>query len=249
MLGNGPTGRKSTLQMHVQRMVEAQHNDYYAFEGLLQTPLAYMSSKESWDNYLRVLKSGLIPAMGFNTNLPHDMAGHLFPFTPIELHSGYLLGKERIIATHSGNYGWRNERALAQVFRFDSQGKITPSDFITQLGSEARTPVTLQEKEAVIFERLPLRFEPAKSSAKWRASASQIQSDVTSLSLHLDAPNGGVLVLEPGVLPASEVAVQIGNAPARNVKISKVAVRVNVPANFSGTILITKVLAGKKEKA
>src|SRR5690606_17803345 len=94
--------------------------------------------------------------------LPHDILPHLFPFTPIELHAGYLLGRERIIATHSGNYGWQNERALAQVVHFGAQGKIASADFVTKVGSEARTAVMLQNQEAVVLKRLPLRLEPAK---------------------------------------------------------------------------------------
>ncbi len=31
---------------------------------------------------------------------------HMFPFTPIELHSGYLIGRERILTNRSGLFGW-----------------------------------------------------------------------------------------------------------------------------------------------
>jgi hypothetical protein len=185
--------------------------------------------------------------MGMSFELP-PIAQYVFPFTPIELHAGYLLGRERVIATHSGNYGWHHERALAQIFHFDSQGKITPHNFVTHLGSEARTPIALKENEAVVLERLPLRFEPAKPNAKWQADVSQIHSDATGLSLQFNAPVGGVLVLEPGVLPdknAAPVAVQIGDAPARNIKIGKADARIKVPAKFSGTVRIIKVLAEK----
>jgi hypothetical protein len=244
---NGASAVKGTMGPGIYRMIETQHNDYYGYEGLLQSPLGYLSWNHGWNDYLKNFKAGLIPGMGMSFELP-PIAQYVFPFTPIELHAGYLLGRERIIATHSGNYGWHHERALAQIFHFDAQGKITPHNFVTHLESEARTPIALKENEAVVLERLPLRFEPAKSDAKWQADVSQIHSDATSLSLQFNAPTGGVLVLEPGVLPdanATKVAVQIGDAPARNIKIGKADARIKVPAKFSGTIRIIKVLAEK----
>ena len=33
---------------------------------------------------------------------------YMFPFTPIELHEGYVIGEERIITAKSGLYGWRD---------------------------------------------------------------------------------------------------------------------------------------------
>ena len=34
------------------------------------------------------------------------LTSHMFPFTPIELHSGYLIGQERIVTNRSGLFGW-----------------------------------------------------------------------------------------------------------------------------------------------
>lgn len=42
--------------------------------------------------------------------------------TPLELHAGYLLGKERIVATHDGNYGW-DEPFRYRLWIYDAEGK------------------------------------------------------------------------------------------------------------------------------
>lgn len=246
LLVNGPTARKSTLKRQVQRMTEIQHNEFYGFEGLLQTPLGYMSWQDGWDYYLRGLKSGLLPAVGFRSDMPHDIAGHLFPFTPIELHSGYLLGKERIVATHNGNYGWKGEPVLALVHHFNTEGKATTSDFTTRIGKEARTAITLQEKEAIVLERLPVRFEPVKPGAGGNAEASQVRYDENGLSLNLNAPTGGILTLSNGtflVTANATVSVQVGSHPVQRIKAINGVVRVMIPAEFVGKIHIQKAAA------
>ena len=47
----------------------------------------------------------------------------MFPFTPIELNGGWLVGKERILTAVSGEFGWRGERPEVEVFVFDELGR------------------------------------------------------------------------------------------------------------------------------
>lgn len=242
LLGNGPTGRKSTLRYHVQRMTEIQHNDYYAYEGLLQTPLGYISWADGWKDYLDAFKSAMIPAMGFSQKLP-VIAGHLFPFTPIELHSGYLLGKERIIATHSGNFGWSRQRQLAAVYRFDENGKISNGEDVTRIGGEARTAVSLKPREAVLLERVPLQLIPGKEDKNWNAEVSEVSYDENSISLKVSAPVGGELVLQTGefeIKNGRPCLVQLGTGKTESYKSTNNTIRVNIPAGFDGTIRISK---------
>jgi len=46
----------------------------------------------------------------------------MFPITPVELHSGYVIGKERILTNRSGQFGWGDDSS-AEVHVFDGQGK------------------------------------------------------------------------------------------------------------------------------
>lgn len=240
LLVNGPTGSSQTLRDHVQRMTEAQQSDEYGYQGLLQTPLAYMSWQDGWDNFLRVLGLGLLPVVRGARVLPHDISPHLTPFTPIELHAGYLLGKERIIATHSGSYGWAGERALARVCHFNSAGKLGAGDFVTAVGTEARTKVALLDREAVVLERLPLSFLPGQSPGA-EAEVSEIQYRAREVTVRLAAPRGGVLTVRAGEFPVREgvaVTLHLGGT-SRSLAPVKEALVIPVPAGFSDTVRLT----------
>lgn len=150
LLGNGPTGTKALLRTGVQRMVESQHNDYWTYEGNLQTPLGYISGYTAWKNYRRVLSMAALPvAIGIHQE--HDISRHLFPFTPIELHYGYMLGRERIIALHDGNYGWDGNFRY-RLWIYDGEGKVADENPAWQ-SSVNRVPVKVPEGGVVVMER------------------------------------------------------------------------------------------------
>src|SRR6185312_9390610 len=100
-----PICTRAILDAHLQHMTEIQHNDYWAFEGNLQNPLGYMSYRKDFGNLVRALNLAMLPA-GCSYEYPYDISRYLFPFTSLEIHSGYLLGKERIVTTRSGEFGW-----------------------------------------------------------------------------------------------------------------------------------------------
>jgi hypothetical protein len=49
---------------------------------------------------------------------------YMFPFTPIELHEGYVIGKERILTDRSGLFGW-GDKSEFSTYVFDRSGKET----------------------------------------------------------------------------------------------------------------------------
>ncbi|MCK5806217.1 MAG: hypothetical protein KAI66_25520 [Lentisphaeria bacterium] len=51
----------------------------------------------------------------------YGVLNHMFPFTPIELHEGWVVGKERIITTVSGSFTWPNQEKPI-CLRFDLRG-------------------------------------------------------------------------------------------------------------------------------
>ncbi|MCK5805938.1 MAG: hypothetical protein KAI66_24115 [Lentisphaeria bacterium] len=51
----------------------------------------------------------------------HGVLNHMYPFTPIELHEGWIVGKERIITAVSGNYAWPH-KDKPSCLRFDTRG-------------------------------------------------------------------------------------------------------------------------------
>ena len=197
ILGNGPCCTKKILSRKPQRMVEIQHNDGWFYQGNLNSPLGYAGGESprdlSW--WIRSLKMATL-LVGTSHDYEYDISRYTFPFTPIELHSGYLLGQERIITVHSGNYGWSGNRCLVQVRHFGKKGKLTNMDFPTTVASEARTKVELADGEALVLERLPVTVEPKSGTAK--VSGVSYSSD--GLSFSLKAPDGAKVQVTNGTL-------------------------------------------------
>lgn len=210
LMGNGPTATRKILAKKPQRMVEIQHNDTWAYEGNLDSPLGYASSRMDFGNWVRALKMATL-LVGTRYNYEHEISPYVFPFTSIELHAGYLLGWERIIATHSGNYGWPGERCLVQVRHFNKDGKLTGRDFPTTIGKEARTAVELAEGEAVVLERLPILVKPKSGAVEVGA----VRCSADGIEWTLKAPGGAVVRASGGAMkiaPRQRFAVTMGGA-------------------------------------
>ena len=93
LMGNGPTATRDILSRQPQRMVEVQHNDTWCYEGNLDTPLGYASSRMDFGNFVRGVDLATL-LVGTRYTYAHEVSPHLFPFTPIELHAGFMLGQE-----------------------------------------------------------------------------------------------------------------------------------------------------------
>lgn len=55
-----------------------------------------------------------------------SLTSKMFPFTPIELHSGWLVGKERVLTCVSGEFGWRGESPDVEVYVYNELGRLVP---------------------------------------------------------------------------------------------------------------------------
>ena len=136
-------------------MVEVQHNDYWSYQGDLGTPLGYASWRMDFGNWVRALKMARL-LVGTRYTYEHEISPYVFPFTPIELHYGYLLGRERIITLHSGDYGWPGDSSLVVCHHFSREGKRRSAAWPTVLrGGMARTVVELGEDEVAVLVRTP----------------------------------------------------------------------------------------------
>ncbi|NOZ20956.1 MAG: hypothetical protein GXP25_07690 [Planctomycetes bacterium] len=158
LMGNGPPCTRKLLERKVQRMVEIQHNDSWCYQGNLDTPLGYASSRTDFGNWIRALKMATL-LVGTRYTYEHELSPYVFPFTPIELHYGYLLGEERIITLHPGSYGWPNDTSLVVCHRFDKDGKRHAAHWPTVFKNGAtRTQVDLGQDEAAVLVRAPCRL-------------------------------------------------------------------------------------------
>jgi hypothetical protein len=124
VLGNGAAHLQSVLDTGIQRMVESQHSDLIPTQGHLQTPLAYLAQSTTFSDIQRLLTFGLLPVGTVSTTWATmgPAMKQMFPITPIELHMGYILGVERIIAAHGGTYGWPDAQNLVLPHFFDENG-------------------------------------------------------------------------------------------------------------------------------
>lgn len=161
IMGNGATATKKILALHPQRMIEIQHNEYWNYQGNLQSPLGYAGSRPDFGNWIRALNMATL-LVGTRYDYTYDLQRFVFPFTPIELHPGYMLGEERIIATHNGNYGWPGKKNIIQIRYLDTSGKLSERDFPTRVGSEARTRIEVGKDEAVVLVKLPVTVMPTQ---------------------------------------------------------------------------------------
>ncbi len=90
---------------------------------------------------------------GISDGLTYGFVNRMFPFTPRELHSGWLVGEERIITTKSGEYGW-GDKSGAKVYHYDNVGTETLVDLPPRVVNGAhRFPVQVGEGEIAILER------------------------------------------------------------------------------------------------
>jgi hypothetical protein len=89
----------------------------------------------------------------YSTDLPPDgerggeygPLRHMFPFTPVELHEGWVLGQERLLTCLSGMYVWPHAER-PRVLLFDSRGRERPSDAVVERHGETwRVSVTLKD--------------------------------------------------------------------------------------------------------
>jgi hypothetical protein len=80
----------------------------------------------------------------------------MYPITVQALHAGIIHGRERIVTTHSGVYGWHGDTDLHHVYLFDGRGHEIPSAAVTTIDTGGvRTEVQLGERHMAIVRRIP----------------------------------------------------------------------------------------------
>lgn len=130
-------------------------------KGQLGSPLALgapffnmsMPSGETWNRaVIAGLRFGLLSSY-YWTDFPLDgpLGGgygpmnHFFPFTPVELHEGWVLGKERLVTCVSGEFFWPHSET-PQVLQFDRLGRPRePSVDVVKVDGGYRVNIRLQD--------------------------------------------------------------------------------------------------------
>jgi hypothetical protein len=87
--------------------------------------LTERSEEDAYHNMLRALDYGCVYYWYNDIGVVptyHTLTEYMFPFTPVELHEGYVIGKERIITNRSGVFGW-GDSSKQEVHVFDNTGR------------------------------------------------------------------------------------------------------------------------------
>ena len=129
MVANFSPETRSERQYHFPRFEETVLARWIALSHLytpiqLGDMLTYSSSAKDMaaDQRIALKRGALYYHYAGNTGCP-SLTSKMYPFTPVELHSGWLVGEERILTCVSGEFGWRGERPDVDVFVFDELGR------------------------------------------------------------------------------------------------------------------------------
>lgn len=131
-IANGQPHTRTVAKLNFQRFVETASISNCA-KALLYSPVAlgdHIGERTQQDAYRWMLKA-LDWGCVYNwyperitTQYP-TLAQHMFPITPMELHEGYIIGRERIITKRSGLFGWGDDSAH-EVHVYDENGRELP---------------------------------------------------------------------------------------------------------------------------
>ena len=132
LVANGSPRTRSMMNLHFPRFTETGLISYCT-KAQLYTPIAlgnHILEKDDLDSYrwmLQALDYGCVYYWYHPAIRPTHihLTEYMFPITPMELHKGYIIGKERIVTKKSGLYGW-GDKSEHEVHVFDDAGKEVP---------------------------------------------------------------------------------------------------------------------------
>ena len=129
LVGNFSPETRSERRFRFPRFEETYSSRWIALSHLytpiqLGDMLTYANTPKDMaaDQRIALMRGALYYHYCGGTGCP-SLTSKMFPFTPVELHAGWLVGKERILTAVSGEFGWRGEKPEADVFVFNELGR------------------------------------------------------------------------------------------------------------------------------
>lgn len=166
LVGNGQPHTRTMAQFKFPRFVETGSPSNCA-NAQLFSPIAlgdHLTERSGEDAYhmmLTALDFGcLYHWYNDMTVIPAypTLTEHMYPFTPVELHEGFVIGEERILTRRSGLFGW-GDRSKHEVHAYDEHGR------------------ELAEFKAPIVERDGALYSDLRLSENWSAAIVRHRSD------------------------------------------------------------------------
>lgn len=133
LIVNGSPKSRTIARLRIQNFVETA-SITNCRRALLASPVAlgdHLSEETEQDAYrsmLRALDWGCLYNWYHDKIVPthKTLAEHMFPFTPVELHEGYVIGRERILTNRSGRFGWGDDSDMT-IHVYDRHGRASDS--------------------------------------------------------------------------------------------------------------------------
>ncbi|MBI2301823.1 MAG: hypothetical protein HYU66_23205 [Armatimonadetes bacterium] len=133
LVGNGCPYTRAMTARHFPCFVETGSITHCA-NAQLYSPIALgdhlteRSEKDAYGTMLAALDYGCVYHW-YNdvTVIPthHTLTQYMYPITPLELHSGYVIGRERVVTKVSGLFGW-GDGAAHEVHVYNDEGVEVP---------------------------------------------------------------------------------------------------------------------------
>ena len=154
LIGNGQPHTRTMVGLHFPRFVETGSISRCALAQIF-SPIAlgdHLTERSEVDAYgvmLRALEYGCVYYWYSCHNVvpthPH-LTQYMFPITPLELHEGFIIGRERIVTNRSGLFGWGdNSKHDAHVF--NEEGKEVPDFKAPTVEKDGKTYTELRLAE------------------------------------------------------------------------------------------------------
>ena len=159
LIGNSCARTETMMKLGFPRFVETA-GEWYPARSHLYTPISlgdHLTVKTFEDllaDIRRKLMWGTVyyyyarPAQPYPT-----ITQHMFPFTPVELHRGWLVGQERIITCVPGTFSFGDEDPV-KVYRYGADGALTENTGEERVeGNRRLVRLDLAEGEMAVVER------------------------------------------------------------------------------------------------
>lgn len=142
---NGMPATRTMTDLQFQAFVETGSGPQNAYRTHLYSPvmlgdhITEHTHREIYSNMIAALNHGCLYAFYYIRTLPNKtLTEYMYPFTPIELHAGYVIGRERILTATSGVFGWGDESAF-EWHVFDRNSRETNGSEVKKVTRDGKT--------------------------------------------------------------------------------------------------------------
>ncbi|MHB8995647.1 MAG: hypothetical protein ACYC63_10385 [Armatimonadota bacterium] len=159
LIGNSAPTSETMTKLHFPRFVETA-SEWYPARAHLYTPISlgdHLTIK-TFPDLLRDIREKLMWGSVYyyysSPKQPYPtITQHMFPFTPVELHRGWLVGKERVLTAVPGTFTLGDAAPVA-IYWYDADGKLTEKQGEQRVEKGKRlVRLALEDKEMAVIER------------------------------------------------------------------------------------------------